>query len=217
MKIEKITENKIRIIVKKEDLKDSSLDLHTIMTKAAESQGLFLELLEQAKKTCGFDTDGHKLLIEAFSSADEVMVFTFTKFEQKNASIAEKAVANRALRPKRKVAVSSNSRRVAQVDFSIYKFEDFEQYCAFCTALKNHSQVKTRGLVRSSSLYFFKNRYYLALAGFNSNHVSYSIFANLLSEFGVLCTHEPKYENRLREYGICVMKKNAISTTFKFF
>lgn len=217
MKIEKITENKIRIIVKKEDLKDSSLDLHTIMTKAAESQGLFLELLEQAKKTCGFDTDGHKLLIEAFSSADEVMVFTFTKFEQKNASVAEKAVANRALRPKRKVAVSSNSRRAAQVDFSIYKFEDFEQYCAFCTALKNHSQVKTRGLVRSSSLYFFKNRYYLALAGCNSNHGSYSIFASLLSEFGVLCTHDAKYENRLREYGKCVMKKNAISTTFKFF
>ena len=42
MKIERLTEDKIRIIIKQDELKDPSLDLHTIMTKAAESQGLFL-------------------------------------------------------------------------------------------------------------------------------------------------------------------------------
>ena len=54
MKIEKLTENKIRIILKSEDFKDKNIDLHTIMTKTAESQGLFLEILNKAKKEVGF-------------------------------------------------------------------------------------------------------------------------------------------------------------------
>ena len=46
MKIEKITENKIRVLLKYEDIKDKNIDLHTIMTKAIESQGFFLEMLK---------------------------------------------------------------------------------------------------------------------------------------------------------------------------
>ena len=45
MKIEKLTENKIRIIIKSEDIEDENIDLHTIMTKTAESQGILLEIL----------------------------------------------------------------------------------------------------------------------------------------------------------------------------
>ena len=50
MKIEKLTENKIRIILRPEDLEEKDLDLHTIMTRTAESQGLLLEILNKAKK-----------------------------------------------------------------------------------------------------------------------------------------------------------------------
>ena len=80
MKIEKITENKIRIILKPEDIKDKNLDLHTIMTKTAESQGLLLEILSKAKEEIGFDTDGCRLLIEAYSSPEDFFVFTVTKY-----------------------------------------------------------------------------------------------------------------------------------------
>ena len=107
MKIEKLTENKIRIIIKQEELKDKSLDLHTIMTKAAESQGLFLEILDRAKKEIGFNADGHKLLIEAFSSSDDVMVFTITKYEvikddNKNSAFP---ISHKNLKVKRKINV----------------------------------------------------------------------------------------------------------------
>ena len=50
MKIEKLTENKIRIILMPEDLEEKDLDLHTIMARTAESQGLLLEILSKAKK-----------------------------------------------------------------------------------------------------------------------------------------------------------------------
>ena len=79
MKIEKLTEDKIRVIVNSEDLKNNNLDYQTIMEKPIESQKLFLEMLLKAEKEVGFYTEGCKLLVEAFSSSDGLFVFTITK------------------------------------------------------------------------------------------------------------------------------------------
>ena len=50
MKIEKITENKIRIILKQEDFKDKSINIKELLLTTPESQHLFLEILNKAKK-----------------------------------------------------------------------------------------------------------------------------------------------------------------------
>ena len=75
MKIEKITENKIRIIIKPEDFKDKNIDIREVLKKSTTSQSLFTEILDYAKKEIGFDTDGYKVQIEGFSSLDDVFVF----------------------------------------------------------------------------------------------------------------------------------------------
>ena len=82
MKIEKLTENKIRVIINDEDLKQNHTDLHTIMTKSLENQGLFLNILSKAEKEVGFYTENCKLLIEAFSTPDDLFVFTITKYSE---------------------------------------------------------------------------------------------------------------------------------------
>ena len=214
MKIERITENKIRIILRQEDLKDPTMDLHTIMTKAAESHGLFLEILDRAKKECGFDTDGHKLLIEAFSSQDEVMIFTITRYDVETPANVPNLTHNsttKRLKVRRKFDNTSIS------DYSIYRFEDFEQYCSFCNSLRTHSDMSTRGLFNSSHLYIYDKKFFLVLTGINLKHKSLLLFYHLISEFSTFCTNSQNFENRLKEYGKCVMKKNAISTTLKYF
>ena len=90
MKIEKLTENKIRVIVNSEDLKNNNLDYQTIMEKPIESQKLFLEMLLKAEKEVGFYTEGYKLLVEAFSSSDGVFDFTITKYTEKPAISSNK-------------------------------------------------------------------------------------------------------------------------------
>ena len=80
MKIEKLTENKIRVIVNTEDLKENNIDFNLLMNKSMETQNLFFEILERAEEELDFHTDGYKLLIEAFSSSDEKLVFTITKY-----------------------------------------------------------------------------------------------------------------------------------------
>ena len=66
MKIKKLTENKIQIIIKQEDLASRAIKMQNLLLTTPESQKLFLEILNKAKEEVNFNTDGHKLLIEAF-------------------------------------------------------------------------------------------------------------------------------------------------------
>ena len=47
MKIEKITENKIRITLKREEFKDKKIDINELLLTSADSQKLFLEILKK--------------------------------------------------------------------------------------------------------------------------------------------------------------------------
>ena len=98
MKIEKLTENKIRIILKSADLKVEHIDVKAIMTKNTENQDFFFDLLEMAKAEVGFDAEGCKVLIEAFSPSDENVVFTITKYPS-----IEKKKSTQKLKIKKKV------------------------------------------------------------------------------------------------------------------
>ena len=62
MKIEKLTENKIRIIINQEELENTKIDVQKLLSSDQTSQELLLRILKLPKKEIGFDTDGHKLL-----------------------------------------------------------------------------------------------------------------------------------------------------------
>ena len=70
MKFEKLTENKIRIILNLEDLQEKNIDFHSFMSNSLESQDLFLYMLEKAEKEIGFITKDYKLIIEAIASSE---------------------------------------------------------------------------------------------------------------------------------------------------
>ena len=209
MKIEKLTENKIRIILNSEDFKDKNIDLHTIMTKTAESQGLFLEILNKAKKEIGFDTEGCKLLIEAFSSNEDIYVFTVTRFlpekEENN-----KNISNKRLRVRRK-QINPISK------ISIYEFSDFDNFTNFCELLNTSKQIVLKGLMQNSSLYCYKNQYYLIITNLNLKHKSLKIFNSYLSEFGKIISNSENFVHKLQEHGQIVINKKAIHTGIKYF
>ena len=91
MKIEKLTENKIRIIINQEELENTKIDVQKLLSSDQTSQELLLRILKTAKKEIGFDTDGHKLFIETFSSSNEAIVFTITKFQSEDEPNPEKS------------------------------------------------------------------------------------------------------------------------------
>lgn len=67
LQIEKLNENKIRITLNLEDLKENNIDLHSFMASSIESQDLFYSMLDKAEKEVGFETKDYKLMIEALA------------------------------------------------------------------------------------------------------------------------------------------------------
>lgn len=75
MQIEKLTENKIRIILNLEDLKEKNIDLHSFMSNSIESQDLFYDVLNKAEEEIGFITKNYKLMIEAIAIPEREIHF----------------------------------------------------------------------------------------------------------------------------------------------
>ncbi len=80
MHIEKVTENKIRITLNLEDLKENNIDLHTFMSSSIDSQDLFYDMLDKAEKEVGFETKNYKLMIEALAIPERKFCFNYNSF-----------------------------------------------------------------------------------------------------------------------------------------
>ena len=80
MQLEKLTENKIRITLNLEDLKEKNIDLHSFMSNSIESQDLFYDVLNKAEKEIGFITKNYKLMIEAIAVPERKFYFNSYSF-----------------------------------------------------------------------------------------------------------------------------------------
>ncbi len=80
MQIEKITENKIRIILNMQDLQEKNIDLHSFMSNSIESQDLFYDMLDRAEKEVGFKTKDYKLIIEALAVPERKFYFNCNSY-----------------------------------------------------------------------------------------------------------------------------------------
>lgn len=208
MKIEKITENKIRIIVKKEDFKDKTIDLQDFILNSHESQNLFLEILDRAEKEVDFDTDGHKLLIETYFEGKDICIFTITKYIESKRHTRNKS--------KKYLTVKRNS-QIFNCPSRIYKFNEFDDFCEFCDFINKNSSIKLKGLFKTSVLYNYNGDYYLVIDGINLADTSLNHFFASLLEFSTFFKCNKNFKFKLREHAKIVIKNNAIYTGIKYF
>lgn len=207
MKIEKLTEDKIRVILNFSDLEKNHIDAKSVFSRTLEYHDFFMNLLEQAKTEVGFSTDGCRILIEALSTSDEYLVFTITKYLEPS---SKGALPLKRPCVKRK-SLNNSSKK------TIYKFDNFDYFCDFCEYLKNNLNMEIDKISKASSLYFYKNTYYLI---FNNTKISQKLSKLLyitVSEFLSPYSFSNTFENKLFEYGKLIIKSNAINTGIKYF
>lgn len=197
MKIEKIDQNKIRIILKQDDLKDKKFDINKILLSTNASQNLFLELLNKAEKELDFYTDGHKLLIEAYSQDDDFYIITITKYILSKSKF-------------KKEKIKTNSCR-------IYAFDTLEDFCAYCQFVYKAKNTDFKKLYKNSSLYFYNNTYYLVLEKIHYINPSFIILHSSLLEFSKLVQNPKTFKYKLKEHGKIIIKNNVINTGIKYF
>lgn len=208
MKIEKLTEDKIRIIVNPSDLELENLDVHSIMTKAIERQGFFIHMLEKAKDEVGFNTDGCRLLIEAFSTSDDILVFTITKYENTSNKILNPNKVG--LKVKRKSLNITNKQ-------ALYKLKNFDEFCDFCECINNEYKFDIKKLSKNTYLYLYNNTYYLFMKNISIDNIALKNFYSIASEFLIPVHYSNNFESKLLEHGKLIIKGNAILTGIKYF
>lgn len=215
MKLEKLTENKIRVILSLEDLEKEDLTLQDFLANAQEFQKFFVDMLDRAEKELGFVTKDCKLLIESFSSPDGVFVFTITKFSKDVPQNSNNKINTR----KKLIGVKKKANiNVLQNNHNIYAFNSFDEFCSFCNAI-NSSNILNRKtkLAENIALYLYNNTYYLILHDINLKNKNLEHFYSYISEFSKLINYTEGFEGKLLEHGKLVIKNNAISTGIKFF
>ena len=210
MKIEKLNDDKIRITLNMDDLKENHVDYHTFMANSVESQELFLNMLVRAEEEVGFITDDYKLMIEALALADGNFVLTVTRLLPDENSLAEK---------NRKIPKLSIKRKTPKlnIDKTIYSFNTFEEFCNFCNFLNSSIVKNITDMCQSNSLYLYNNTYYLVIDKINVHSNQLKQFAASVSEFGHFVNISVLFERKLQEYGEIVIPEKSIETCFKYF
>lgn len=205
MRIEKITENKIRITLNIDDLKEKNIDFHSFMSNSIETQDIFFDMLKEAEEQIGFKTEDYKILLEALATPDGKFVLNVTRITPDVDSSKKK-----------KVLVK---RRASKIDkkIAIYKFDSFDDFCNFATLLSTSNCSLIIKKIKKAILYSYNGTYYLVLNNILADLSLLKSFCSLISEFSTYINNSDLFEKKLSEYGKIIVKNNAIETCCKYF
>lgn len=209
MKIEKLNEDKIRITLNLDDLKEKDIDFHAFMSNSIESQEIFLDMLEEAEREVGFVTDDYRVMIEALAMNDGNFILTVTRLspdKEKEKSTYKK----RKINIKRKSSVPNSQK-------AIYAFNSFDEFCEFCSFLNNNILKNMNSFAEKIDLYLYNNKYYLVLTNINVNINLLKTFCSSITEFAHFINNSELFESKLLEYGNLIIKNNAIDTCIQHF
>lgn len=206
MKIEKLTDNKIRIIIDLDELSEKNIDINSLIKNNDKAHSLFQAILSEAEKQVGFKVQNCKLLVEAFSTSDGYVVFTLTKYKNDTSN------GNSLKRVKYKRKSLSTSYKNA-----IYKFNNFDEFCNFCTYCYKTNLSTLKGFAKNISLYEYKNFYYLVFTNINIDYKNTNLFYTSISEFSNLVSNSLVLKSKLVEHGKSIFRANAIENGIKYF
>ena len=187
MKLEKITDEKFRVIIHSKELKNNNINLNSLTDDANLAQKLILSILKKIKKESNPLLDNSKLLVDFYVLDNDFLVLNITKHNLVD-------------------DVSSTK------EFT-YAFNDFENFCNFCSSISNLRGLKK--ISKKSSLYEYKSVYYLHILG--TPDYDLDLFYIQLTEFADLIDLNNSENYKIIEYGNVIFTNNAIMKCLKHF
>lgn len=204
MKIEKLSENKIRIIFDYNDLEENNIDFHSFMSNSIQSQTLFLKILDLAEKTLNFKTEEYKLEVNTIALTNGNFILIITRLQPEN-------------KPKKKIVVHTRRKsNCLSPTFSIYRFKTFDEFTGFCQFLsQNSSENLLKALENSNSLYKYNLQYFLSISTDKLNISQKEFLFSSITEFADFVNNSQTFLAKLKENTICFLDKNAINLCIK--
>ena len=205
MKIEKLSENKIRITLSHQDLIEKDIDFHSFMANSIDSQNLVYDVLNEAEKEIGFVTKNYQIRIEALAITGGDFILTVTR------SLPD--ILNK-ITPKKKI----NVRRKTDYNLAqlVYSFISFDDFCSFINYFSSMNLPITN-IAKNISLYEYKDTYYLVFNNINTHYQHLKKLCSSITEFATYKTNADLFITKLAENGKIIMKHNALKTAIQHF
>lgn len=208
MKIEKISDNIIKVTVSYNDLEDKNIDLDTLNYNTPAAQEFFWDLMVQAEEQLGFSLSDSQLIIEPMPNSDEGIVITITRIDEDGEfESIHKYIKSRM--KKSDLRVKKKGRKVCS-PLMIYSFKTLNDVCALAVKLEKMYSG-------DSTLYKQGEAYYLALTKSGLVPADVKLFELILNEYGIKIANTNFYEGYLNEYGDKVIESNALEILKKFY
>ena len=179
MRFEKITDDKIKIILTLDDLNLKNTSVKNLFSESTLSQDLIQSMINQAVTEIGFDTEDKKLLVEAIMISNEECVFTITKLYDD-------------------ILPDINSQL-------LFKFETIDSFIDLCIYLNNINNLNLNYIFKNFSLIEYHSYFYLRCNNVNNFRSIYKYLINIFSEFGDIISYSSGFDGILNEYGKVVI------------
>lgn len=192
MKIRKISEDKVQIIITNQDLEERDFKKWEMMPISPKAQEFFQDILDMAYEECGFEIDDDaQLVVEAYPLSVDSFVVVMTKVQITHGSeYMNGFILNQPDGEDFPLAERGANQ--------VWSFSDLETCSQACSRLDS-------SYLEESVLYKYKDRYYLAV----------KILPERQDEVGALLGEYaewyPPDEVCLKEYGQVVIPHNAVA------
>jgi adapter protein MecA 1/2 len=208
MKIERISDNIIKVTISLNDLEERNIDLESFTDNSPAAQELFWDMMEQAELEFGFNISDSQFIIEPIPDSEGGFILTITRIDDdEDFESIHKYIKNRFRRAD--IRVKKKTRKVLTT-IMIYSFKNFEDLCALCKKIENL-------YCGESTLYNYNSTYYLLLTRNNFTVTNPRMFGIILGEYGNKVYNANFYEGYLNEYGTQIIKGNAIQVLNSYF
>ena len=205
MEIIMISENKLKIMLCKEDLTHFELKPEQLDYSNTETKRMFWDVLNRAKHQNGFDTDGQRVLVQLYPSKEGGCEMFVTKIgtlhnDETKVNTHEK---------KHSGVINFKKASRSQASHSAFRFEETEAMIEVCRRLADI------GYTGDSSAYFGDNgSKYLFLSDVDFSEYAPPDEFSFISEYGNLESSK-NLECYLSEHGKTICEFDAVSILSK--
>lgn len=211
MKIERISENQLKLTLTRDDLTERDIRLEDLISPSEKTQQLFRDIMEQALEEDDFLSENTPLMVEATPLGTEGIMIIITKVSQKddNAPLLSQVLENR--RWKKKPMDTLEYTEPQSADILVYSFPTLDDVIRLCIRLEDSFKGE-------SAVYKNDNRYFLTLQG--DAYTAENTPAELeliLKEYGQKHISSPLAKYYLLEHGETLIPEKAVKTLAKTF
>lgn len=215
MKIERISENQLKLTLTKDDLKERDIQLEDLITPSEKTQKLFRDIMEQAMDESDFISENTPLMVEAVPSGGDGIMIIVTKVankEKQGKSGADLLSQTQEARRWKKKPLDTMEHRAEQAsDLLIYSFPALDDVINVSLRLDSTFHGE-------SAVYKNDNKYFLVLQGDTYNTEDSSEELELvLKEYGQKHVSTPLAKYYLIEHGETILGDKAVKALAKTF